>query len=117
MILENLDNETNYALFPDPSLGNEECCYTIMTIDELEDIHFYSDNQDNSSIRKPSRKENLVRYWLIYWQFTYLGPKKLQNLHKVTTLKRPVLVLMDREMCRVYKLTKLRNQTSKVLSL
>jgi len=72
-----LGNETNYALFPDPGLRNEKCYYTTMTIDELEDIHFYPDDQDNSSIRKPSRKENLARYRLIYRRFAYLGPKKL----------------------------------------
>ncbi len=66
MILENLGNETNYALFPDPSLGNEEYCHTTMTIDKLEDIHFHPDDQDDDNARKPNRKENLARYWLMY---------------------------------------------------
>lgn len=49
-------------------------------------------------------------------RFAHLGPEKLRSLHKVTTMKRPVLVPVDREMCRVCKLTKLRNKTSKILS-
>ena len=49
-------------------------------------------------------------------RFAHLGPEKLRSLHKVTTLKRPVLFPVEREMCRVCKLTKLRNKTSKVLS-
>ncbi len=61
-ILKNLGDETNHALFPDPGLGNKEYYYTIMTIDELEDIHFHPNDQDNNSTRKPSRKENLARY-------------------------------------------------------
>jgi hypothetical protein len=52
----------------------------------------------------------------MYRRFAYLGPDKIYNLYKVTTLKCPVLVPIDREMCRVYKLTKLRNKTSKTLS-
>ena len=42
--LENLGDKTDHALFPDPGLGNEECYYTIMTIDELEDTHFHPDD-------------------------------------------------------------------------
>jgi len=66
------------------------------------------DNKEHS-LRKLSRTENLVKYRLIYKRFTYLGLDKLRNLHKVTILKRLVIVLIDREIYRVCKLTKLCN--------
>ncbi len=61
------------------------------------------------SLRKLSRTKNLARYKLIYRRFAHLRLDKLRNLHKVTILKRLVIVLINREMCRVCKLTKLRN--------
>ncbi len=53
--------------------------------------------------------ENLAKYRLIYRRFVYLGLDKLRNLHKVTILKRLVIILINREMYRVCKLIKLRN--------
>jgi hypothetical protein len=58
-------------------------------------------------MKKLSKNKNLVRYRLIYRHFTYLGLEKLYSLYKVITIRRLVLVLVDREMYRVYKLTKL----------
>ncbi len=69
----------------------------------------YIHNDREHGLRKLLRTKNLARYRLIHRRFTHLRLDKLRNLHKVTTLKRPVLVPIDREMCRVYKLTKLRN--------
>ena len=56
-------------------------------------------------------------YNIIYRRFAYLELKKLKNLYKVTNLKRLIKVLIDYKICKVYKLTKLRNRISKVLSL
>ncbi len=69
---------------------------------------YIHDNREYS-LRKLSRIENLAKYKLIYRRFTYLGLDKLRNLYKVTILKRPVIVLTDKEIYRVCKLTKLRN--------
>jgi len=69
----------------------------------------YIHDDKEYSLRKLLRTENLARYRLMYRRFAHLRLDKLRNLYKVTILKRLVLVLIDREMCRVYKLTKLRN--------
>ncbi len=69
---------------------------------------YIHDNREHG-LRKLSRTENLARYRLIYRRFAYLGLDKLRNLHKVTILKRLVIVLINREMCRVCKLIKLCN--------
>ena len=92
---------------------NEPCCQNALAAVE-EDVHMH--DSEKHGMRKLSKAENLARYRLMHRRFAHLGPEKLRNLHKVTTLKRPVTVPVDREMCRVCKLTKLRNKTSKVLS-
>ncbi len=69
---------------------------------------YIHDNREHS-LRKLSRTENLAKYRLIYKRFVYLGLDKLRNLHKVTILKRLVIVPIDREIYRVCKLTKLCN--------
>jgi hypothetical protein len=122
-LLADLGDNTDSTRFNPFYRGNQdgECCHTAMTADENDDIaldeHSYPDNpNDSKRLRKFSQKENLARYRLMHRRFAHLGPEKLRNLHKVTTLKRPILVPTDREMCRVCKLTKLRNRTSKVLS-
>jgi hypothetical protein len=90
----------------------DSCCHQALTAEDDEHIH----DDGEHGLRKLSRAENLARYRLMHRRFAHLGPEKLRNLHKVTTLKRPVLVPIDREMCRVCKLTKLRNRTNKALS-
>jgi hypothetical protein len=93
---------------------SEPCYHQAFAADEEDDAHIHDDGEHG--LRKLSRTENLARYRLMHRRFAHLGPDKLRNLHKVTTLKRPVLVPTDREMCRVCKLTKLRNRTNKTLS-
>ncbi len=78
-------------------------------------IYIYNDREHG--LRKLLRIENLAKYKLIYKRFTYLRLNKLRNLYKVTILKRPVLVPINREIYRVCKLTKLRNRINKVLFL
>ncbi len=70
-------------------------------------MYIYDDGEHG--LRKLLYTENLARYRLIYRRFTYLGLDKLRNLYKVTMLKRPVLVLINKEIYRICKLTKLRN--------
>ncbi len=69
----------------------------------------YIHDDREHGLRKLLYTENLARYRLIHRRFAYLGLNKLRNLYKVTMLKRPVLVPIDREIYRVCKLTKLRN--------
>ncbi len=70
-------------------------------------MYIYNDREHG--LRKLLRTKNLIKYRLIYRRFAYLRLDKLRNLHKVTILKRPVLVLINREIYRVYKLIKLCN--------
>ncbi len=70
-------------------------------------MYIYDDRE--YGLRKLLRIKNLARYRLIYRRFAYLRLDKLRNLYKVTMLKRPVLVPIDREIYRVCKLIKLRN--------
>ena len=70
-------------------------------------MYIYNDREHG--LRKLLRIENLARYRLIYRRFAHLGLDKLRNLYKVTILKRPVLVPINREIYRVYQLIKLRN--------
>jgi hypothetical protein len=69
---------------------------------------YIHDNREYS-LRKLLQTKNLAKYRLIHRRFAYLGLDKLRNLYKVTILKRLVIVLINREMCRVCKLTKLCN--------
>src|SRR5204863_7134767 len=48
-------------------------------------------------------------YILWHRQFSHLGPMKLQNLHKISTLSKPIKVPVNRELCRVCALTKMKN--------
>ncbi len=77
----------------------------------------YIHDDGEHGLRKLLYTENLARYRLIYRRFAYLGLDKLRNLYKVTILKRPVLVLINREIYKVYKLTKLYNRINKTFSL
>jgi hypothetical protein len=45
-----------------------------------------------------------------------MGPKKLRHLHKVTKLKEKIRIPTNIPKYEVYKLTKMRNQTSHKLS-
>jgi hypothetical protein len=45
-----------------------------------------------------------------------MGPKKLRHLHKVTKLKEKIYIPTNIPKYEVYKLTKIRNQTSRKLS-
>lgn len=111
-MLESLDHDEE-SESPISNSENDLCCHDALVAED-EDTHMHDDGEHG--MRKLSKSENLTRYRLMHRRFAHLGPDKIRNLHKVTTLKRPVLVPTDREMCRVCKLTKLRNKTSKTLS-
>ncbi|KAK6585469.1 hypothetical protein PZA11_002196 [Diplocarpon coronariae] len=70
----------------------------------------------DDGLPKLSEAESLSRYQLMHRRFAHLGPEKLRGLHKVSTLKRKIQVPKDRPVCRICKLTKLRNRTRTELS-
>jgi hypothetical protein len=127
-----------HALFPGPGPGNQTvpanseeapcdefnndnrpCCHVAITAkeaalqEEQEDLKNAGDKQ---TIKRLSRKETSEYYDLMHRRFGHIGPDQLRNLHKVTKLKRPIVVPTEKEICRVCKLTKLRNRTNKTLS-
>jgi hypothetical protein len=61
-----------------------------------------------------SKQESL--YKLMYCRFNHLGPKKIRNLHKVTTINAPIKILTEQEVCEVCVLTKIKNKIPKTLS-
>ena len=57
----------------------------------------------------------LEEYRLWHRRFAHMGKAKLKNLHKITTLKKPILIVEDPTLCRVCFTTKLTNARSRVL--
>jgi len=98
---------------------NGPCCHLALTAKETglqEEQEALQNTGDKQTIKRLSRKETSDYYNLMHRRFGHIGPDQLQNLHKVTKLKRPIVVPTEREICRVCKLTKLRNRTNKTLS-
>lgn len=55
-------------------------------------------------------------YMLMHRRFNHLEPNKLRNLHKVTTLAKPIKVPAKRDICEVCAITKMTNLIPKLLS-
>lgn len=97
----------------------EPCYHMALTAEKTaqqEETEALKGAGDSYAIKKLSRRERTNYYNLMYRRFSHIGPDQFRNLHKVTKLKRPIVVLIEREICRVCKLTKLRNRTNKKLS-
>ncbi|RAL58199.1 hypothetical protein DID88_002302 [Monilinia fructigena] len=56
------------------------------------------------------------RYLIWHRRFNHLGPDKIRNLHKVTTLQRPIKVPSTLDVCEVCALTKMTNRIPSQLS-
>lgn len=100
-------------------LDDEPCCHVALTageamqLDENEDLEGV---REGKTMKRLSRRERVDYYNLMHRRFGHMGPDQLRNLHKVTKLKRPIVIPLEREICRVCKLTKLRNRTNHKLS-
>ncbi|RFU24808.1 hypothetical protein B7463_g11534, partial [Scytalidium lignicola] len=97
------------------SKGYEETTFPSVELDkEITKIQTHvNDNQTNEPKLKNTKKE---QYLLFYRHFAHLRPKKIGNLHKVTTLETPIKVLRKREICEVCAITKLKNYIPKELA-
>ncbi|RFU24803.1 hypothetical protein B7463_g11531, partial [Scytalidium lignicola] len=80
------------------SKGYEETAFPSVELDEkTTEIQTHAnDNQTNEPELKDTEKE---RYLLFHRRFAYLGPKKIRNLHKVTTLETLIKVPRKRKIC------------------
>lgn len=72
-----------------------------------------TNDKDSSEYIGQSEKE---RYMLWHRRFAHLGPEKLRNLHKVTTLREAIKIPKHREICDVCQLTKMTNKFPNLLS-
>jgi hypothetical protein len=61
-----------------------------------------------------SKQESL--YKLMHRRFNHLGPEKIRNLHKVTTMSAPIKIPTEREVYEVCALAKMKNRIPKTLS-
>ena len=66
-------------------------------------LHELKDKHDKSDT-------DFDNYLLWHRRFTHFGPAKLRDLHKMTTLKKQIIIPAKKEVCEVYKLTKMRKQ-------
>lgn len=57
-----------------------------------------------------------ARYQLMHRRFNHLGPDKIRNLHKVTTISIPIKIPSERKPCSVCALTKMTNRIPTKLS-
>ena len=60
-------------------------------------------------------KEVMETYLLIHRRFNHLGPQKLRNLYKVTTLILPIEIPKKILLCHVYAISKIKNSIPKEL--
>lgn len=71
-----------------------------------------SENDD-----EPTTEKELKRYIKYHERFAHLGPSKLRDLHKVTTLKKKITIPKEVDICDVCSLTKMKNRVRKQLSV
>ncbi|KAI1007133.1 hypothetical protein K3495_g1098 [Podosphaera aphanis] len=102
--------------------GYEETAFPSMEIDIFNPLNATPDINDSvsHSIYEISDKEAIKssdkqRYLIWHRRFAHLGPGKLRNLHKVTSLKKPIKIPRDLDICEVCALTKIRNRIPKQL--
>lgn len=72
--------------------------------------------EDDSTDDEASGKE-IDRYLKYHQRFAHLGPEKIRNLHKVTTLKKKIKIPRDLDICDICALTKMKNRKPKELSV
>jgi hypothetical protein len=56
------------------------------------------------------------QYQLMHRRFNHLGPDKIRNLHKVTTMSTPIKIPSETETCTVCALTKMTNRIPRKVS-
>ena len=74
--------------------------------------------EDKTKYNMPLSDKEKRRYLKYHQRFAHLNPKKISNLHKVTTLTRPIRVPNkdDMDVCEICAISKIRNKISRELS-
>jgi hypothetical protein len=72
---------------------------------------------DDGSDNEATKEKELERYLKYHQRFAHLGPNKIRNLHKVTTLQKKIKIPKDLDICDVCAITKMRNKIPKQLSV
>lgn len=75
-----------------------------------------SDVTNDKSNDEATKEKELERYLKYHQRFAHLGPNKIRNLHKVTTLQKKIKIPKDLDICDVCAITKLKNRIPKKLS-
>ncbi|POS82165.1 hypothetical protein EPUL_006064 [Erysiphe pulchra] len=106
----------NTSIYKDIPEDFSPCCHVALTVDEIQEYNFNTiiiSTTGNGKTSRISQREKNDYYNLMHRRFSHMGFEKLRNLHKITNLKRPIVIPVDEEICRVCKL---RNRTNKVCS-
>ena len=96
--------------------GYREKAFQSMELDEATPAAITAKPAEDSSDDEAVKKSDLERYLKYHQRFAHLGPDKIRNLHKVTTLKRRVKVPRNLDVCDVCAITKMKNKIPKELS-
>jgi hypothetical protein len=86
---------------------------------ELPEATLKSDSDDGNPIFSRAEqltRKRLERYKLWHRRFGHVGPNTIKMLHTVTTLKRPIKVPTELEVCDVCAITKMRKRISRILA-
>ncbi|KAI0994557.1 hypothetical protein K3495_g13624 [Podosphaera aphanis] len=68
------------------------------------------------TVRENLNQSDVDRYLLWHRRFAHLGPEKIRNLRKVTTLREAIKIPKLREICEICQLTKMTNRIPKELA-
>lgn len=90
--------------------------YEDVALQSTETIGDIEPNEITLDTSSDKTKKDLETYLLWHRRFNHLGPEKIRNLHKVTTLGKPIKVPSKIPVCEVCALTKMKNLIPKQLS-
>ncbi len=92
---------------------NSETVFSIIALNISLYVQTYEHDlmTDFLDINITSLNEKIKTYRLWHWWFVYLNSAKLHDLHKVTTLKKLILIIKNnKNICEIYVLIKFINK-------
>ena len=82
---------------------------------QLDELHHESNQFDFSDLENNTSSKKRDFYTLWHRRSDHLKSAKLKNFHKVTTLKKSILIIEQRESCEVCSITKMINKRNRHL--